>query len=80
MQIVYILDQVKALEAEIIARFTEAGLDVKPQIVVVTRLIPESQVRTFGSSGGLACEPWLLHCFMCRGVVSSHAAALQVHG
>lgn len=44
VQIVYILDQVKALETEIIQRFQESGLEVDPQIVVVTRLIPESQV------------------------------------
>ena len=47
MQIVYILDQVKALETEIIERFKESGLEVEPQIVVVTRLIPDAQVSQF---------------------------------
>ena len=37
VQIVYILDQVKALEKELIKRADEQGLDIRPQIVVVTR-------------------------------------------
>ncbi|KAG2710851.1 hypothetical protein I3760_04G048300 [Carya illinoinensis] len=42
-QVVYILDQVKALEEEILLRIKQQGLSVKPQILVVTRLIPEAQ-------------------------------------
>jgi len=41
-QIVYILDQVKALEHEMRERIEEQGLDIEPKILVVTRLIPEA--------------------------------------
>jgi sucrose synthase len=41
-QVVYILDQVRALEAEMRSRLHDQGLDIEPQIVVVTRLIPDS--------------------------------------
>ncbi|PKA60622.1 Sucrose synthase 7 [Apostasia shenzhenica] len=41
-QVVYILDQVKALEEELLLRIKQQGLSVMPQILVVTRLIPES--------------------------------------
>ncbi|XP_021745173.1 sucrose synthase 5-like isoform X1 [Chenopodium quinoa] len=42
-QVVYILDQVRALEEELLIRIKNQGLSVKPQILVVTRLIPDSQ-------------------------------------
>ncbi len=45
-QVVYILDQVRALEKEMYARFDEQGLDIDPQIVVLTRLIPEADGTT----------------------------------
>jgi len=45
-QVVYILDQVRALEAEMRHRLSEQGLDIDPQIVVITRLIPEAQGTT----------------------------------
>ena len=35
MQVVYILDQVKALEEEIIFRIKQQGLNAKPRILVV---------------------------------------------
>jgi len=41
-QVVYILDQVRALEHEIRERLHEQGVDYEPQILVVTRLIPEA--------------------------------------
>ncbi|KAL0417319.1 UNVERIFIED_CONTAM: Sucrose synthase 7 [Sesamum latifolium] len=41
-QVVYILDQVKALEEELLLRIKQQGLNVKPQILVVTRLIPDA--------------------------------------
>lgn len=41
-QVVYILDQVRALEKEMRHRIYEQGLDIEPQIVVITRLIPEA--------------------------------------
>ncbi len=45
-QIVYILDQVRALELEMRARLDEQGLDIEPRILVVTRLIPEAPQGT----------------------------------
>ncbi len=45
-QVVYILDQVRALEQEMVRRVHEQGLDIVPQILVVTRLIPEAQGTT----------------------------------
>lgn len=42
-QVVYILDQVKALEEELDLRIKQQGLNVRPQIVVVTRLIPDAR-------------------------------------
>ncbi|MCW3490156.1 sucrose synthase [Dethiobacter alkaliphilus] len=41
-QVVYILDQVRALEEEMCSRLSDQGLDLMPQILVVTRLIPEA--------------------------------------
>lgn len=35
-QVVYILDQVKALEEELLLRIKQQGLYIKPQIVVVS--------------------------------------------
>lgn len=52
-QVVYILDQVRALEHEMRERIEEQGLDLEPQIVVVTRLIPEAQ----GTTSDQAIEP-----------------------
>nr|WP_123399390.1 sucrose synthase [Inmirania thermothiophila] len=45
-QVVYILDQVRALEREMRRRLEEQGLDIEPQILVVTRLIPEAEGTT----------------------------------
>jgi sucrose synthase len=45
-QIVYILDQVRALEREMRQNLYDQGLDIEPQIVVVTRLIPEAEDTT----------------------------------
>ncbi|MEM6927924.1 MAG: sucrose synthase [Myxococcota bacterium] len=41
-QVVYILDQVRALERDMRSRLQEQGVDYEPQILVVTRLIPEA--------------------------------------
>lgn len=41
-QVVYILDQVKALEKELMESFRQAGLDITPKILILTRLIPEA--------------------------------------
>nr|XP_010938368.1 LOW QUALITY PROTEIN: sucrose synthase 4 [Elaeis guineensis] len=45
-QIVYILDQVRALENEMILRMKKQGLDVDPRILIVTRLIPDAKGTT----------------------------------
>lgn len=45
-QVVYILDQVRALEEEMRNGIYQQGLDIEPQIIVVTRLIPEAQGTT----------------------------------
>lgn len=42
-QVVYILDQVRALEHEMRARLAMQGVNVEPRILVVTRLIPEAE-------------------------------------
>ncbi|MCG6869038.1 MAG: sucrose synthase [Gammaproteobacteria bacterium] len=45
-QVVYILDQVRALEAEMLRRNQEQGLDIEPRIVILTRLIPQADGTT----------------------------------
>ena len=46
-QVVYILDQVRALETHMRQWFEEQGVaDVSPRIVIVTRLIPDSEGTT----------------------------------
>jgi sucrose synthase len=45
-QIVYILDQVRALEAEMLRSIHQQGLDVEPEIVVLTRRIPDADGTT----------------------------------
>jgi len=45
-QVVYILDQVRALEREMRRRLHEQGINIEPQIVVLTRLIPEAEGTT----------------------------------
>ncbi len=45
-QVVYILDQVRAVEREMRQRIADQGLDIEPQILVVTRLIPEARGTT----------------------------------
>jgi len=45
-QVVYILDQVRALEREMRESIHDQGLDIVPQIVVLSRLIPEADGTT----------------------------------
>lgn len=45
-QVVYILDQVRAMEKEMLKNIKQQGLDIEPQIVVVTRLIPNANGTT----------------------------------
>ncbi|MCH5374404.1 MAG: sucrose synthase, partial [Planctomycetes bacterium] len=42
-QVVYILDQVRALEREMHQRLMEQGIDLEPQVIVLSRLIPEAE-------------------------------------
>ncbi len=45
-QVVYILDQVRALEREMYEFIDNQGLNVEPRILVLTRLIPEAEGTT----------------------------------
>ena len=45
-QVVYILDQIRALEKEMRSRNYDMGLDIDPNIIVITRLIPEAGETT----------------------------------
>ncbi|KAI4349687.1 hypothetical protein L6164_010249 [Bauhinia variegata] len=45
-QVVYILDQVRALENEMLLRIKRQGLDFTPRILIVTRLIPDAKGTT----------------------------------
>lgn len=47
-QIVYILDQVRALEDEMLLRIKLQGLDITPRILIVTRLLPDAVGTTCG--------------------------------
>lgn len=45
-QIVYILDQVRALEKEMLLKIRQQGLNFCPRILIVTRLIPDAKGTT----------------------------------
>ncbi|XP_047308751.1 sucrose synthase-like [Impatiens glandulifera] len=45
-QVVYILDQVPALEKEMLMRIKRQGLDIVPRILIVTRLLPDADGTT----------------------------------
>ncbi|KAF5748391.1 sucrose synthase [Tripterygium wilfordii] len=47
-QVVYILDQVRALEEEMLLRIKKQGLDIKPRILIITRLLPDAVGTTCG--------------------------------
>ncbi|XP_072972269.1 sucrose synthase 1 [Typha angustifolia] len=47
-QVVYILDQVRALEHEMLLRIKQQGLDITPKILIVTRLLPDAVGTTCG--------------------------------
>jgi len=54
-QVVYILDQVRALERAMRASLDRQGLDIEPNIVVLTRLIPDAD----GTTCDMPLEPIL---------------------
>ena len=45
-QVVYILDQVRAVEQEMLRSIHDQGLDIEPEIIILTRLIPEADGTT----------------------------------
>lgn len=45
-QVVYILDQVRALEQAMVSHLRDQGLAIDPQIVILTRLIPDARGTT----------------------------------
>nr|Q41608.1 RecName: Full=Sucrose synthase 1; AltName: Full=Sucrose-UDP glucosyltransferase 1 [Tulipa gesneriana]CAA65639.1 sucrose-synthase 1 [Tulipa gesneriana] len=47
-QVVYILDQVRALETEMLLKIKQQGLDITPRILIVTRLLPDAVGTTCG--------------------------------
>ncbi|KMZ63947.1 Sucrose synthase [Zostera marina] len=47
-QVVYILDQVRALEKEMLLRIKEQGLDIVPKILIATRMLPDAVGTTCG--------------------------------
>ncbi|CAL1409267.1 unnamed protein product [Linum trigynum] len=47
-QVVYILDQVRALEEEMLMRIKQQGLDITPRILIITRLLPDAVGTTCG--------------------------------
>ena len=52
-QVVYILDQVRALEREMHQRLAEQGINLEPRVIVLSRLIPEAE----GTTCNLRLEP-----------------------
>ncbi|GKU99983.1 hypothetical protein SLEP1_g12752 [Rubroshorea leprosula] len=47
-QVVYILDQVRALEEEMLLRIKQQGLNITPRILIITRLLPDAVGTTCG--------------------------------
>ena len=45
-QVVYILDQVKALEREVMSSIKNSGINANPKILILTRLIPNAEGTT----------------------------------
>ncbi|KAF7105257.1 hypothetical protein CFC21_106087 [Triticum aestivum] len=52
-QVVYILDQVRSMEEELLQRIKQQGLHITPKILVLTRLIPDSK----GTKCNVELEP-----------------------
>ncbi|KAI4379959.1 hypothetical protein MLD38_006195 [Melastoma candidum] len=47
-QVVYILDQVRALEIEMLHRIKQQGVNIAPRILIITRLLPDAVGTTCG--------------------------------
>jgi len=67
-QVVYILDQVRALEEQMRKDLYRQGLDLEPKILVVTRLIPEA--------GETSCNQRLEHI---AGTRNAHILRVPFH-
>ncbi|KAM3298470.1 hypothetical protein ACQJBY_040098 [Aegilops geniculata] len=52
-QVVYILDQVRSMEEELVQRIKQQGLHITPKILVLTRLIPDAK----GTKCNVELEP-----------------------
>ena len=76
-QVVYILDQVKALEAYLKHSLASAGISVPPKIVVVTRLIPENEGTT--SNQRLEKINGTDHCWILRVPFKDEAQNVVPH-
>ncbi|KAE9621511.1 putative sucrose synthase [Lupinus albus] len=63
-QVVYILDQVRALENEILYRIKIQGLDIKPHILIITRLLPDAVGTTCGERVEKVYDTE--HCYILR--------------
>lgn len=50
-QVVYILDQVRALEGEMLKRIKQQGLDIVPRILIVSY----ESLKKFKARGGFSC-------------------------
>ncbi len=55
---VYILDMVRALEREMLKRIHAQGLNMTPQIIVITRLIPEALGAPRRPAHDCDCQGW----------------------
>ncbi|KAI4969092.1 hypothetical protein ZWY2020_000006 [Hordeum vulgare] len=53
VQVVYILDQVRSMEEELVQRIKQQGLHITPKSLVLTRLIPDSK----GTKCNVELEP-----------------------
>lgn len=58
MKVVYILDQVRALEHEMLQRIKQQGLDITPRILIVM-----SKSRMFSHNKYPAVDPMFESCF-----------------
>lgn len=83
---VYILDMVRALEREMLKRIRAQGLNMTPQIIVITRLIPEAlgapwsrHVQQAPASVIRFAQMW--HCPQCFGIAvqSCHMLSTAVY-
>jgi sucrose synthase len=69
-QVVYILDQTRALEKEMHRRLEEQGIDIEPRIVVVTRQISDAR--------GTTCDQRFEKICGTRNAVILPASSLQI--